>query len=100
MTRRRGQTMNPRSSLKMVTENLPNAGVHPFLRDKMEIVVQPTHENGWHGVMRSRATSHRVRREVDGRLEEVTAIFATMPRSRISLIHGWRSMPGVAIVER
>jgi len=40
----------------VVTESLPNDDVHPFSRDKVEIVVRPTRENGGHGVMRDRAT--------------------------------------------
>jgi hypothetical protein len=39
-----------------VTENLPNDDVYPFNREKVEIVVHPTHENGGHGVMRDRVT--------------------------------------------
>jgi hypothetical protein len=42
-------------------ENLPNDDVYPFSRDKVEIVVRPTHGNGGHGVMRDRATGKETR---------------------------------------
>ena len=59
-TCRKDQRTSPRSSLKTVTENLPNDDVYPFNREKVEIVVRPTHENGGHGVMRDRRPARKL----------------------------------------